>query len=89
MMRQVAGAFMQYEKGRGAKETGKKIPCRVCEGGGRVPSRLPGRTRLCPECHGTGRVTPIKRDLLLMKKGRAKNLRLVRVGKGYPASLSP
>jgi hypothetical protein len=29
--------------------------CPVCEGRGRVPGRLPGRTGLCPECHGTGR----------------------------------
>jgi len=43
--------------------------CPVCEGRGRVPGRLPGRTRLCPECNGTGRVTPIRREQLL------KNLR--------------
>src|SRR5262245_60495299 len=34
----------------------------------RVPGRLPGRTPLCPECEGTGRVTPIRREQLLTKE---------------------
>jgi DnaJ-class molecular chaperone len=41
--------------------------CPICKGRGRVPGRLPGRTRLCPECHGTGRVTPIRREALLKR----------------------
>jgi len=41
--------------------------CPICQGHGRVPGRLPGRTRLCPECHGTGRTTPIRREQLLKK----------------------
>jgi DnaJ-class molecular chaperone len=41
--------------------------CPVCQGRDRVPGRLPGRTQLCPECHGTGRVTPIRREALLKK----------------------
>jgi DnaJ-class molecular chaperone len=41
--------------------------CPICKGRGRVPGRLPGRTRLCHECHGTGRVTPIRREALLKR----------------------
>ena len=44
--------------------------CPVCQGRGRVPGRLPGRTKLCDACHGTGRVTPIERDALLKKVKR-------------------
>src|SRR5262245_24600938 len=46
----------------------------------RIPGRLPGRIRLCPECHGTGRVTSIRRELLLKKvKGWARtNLSVAR-----------
>jgi hypothetical protein len=38
---------------------------------GRVASRLPGRKKVCPECGGTGYVTPIRRQQLL-KKMRAR-----------------
>jgi len=41
--------------------------CPVCQGRGRVPGRLPGRQRLCEECHGTGRIMPIRREALLKK----------------------
>jgi DnaJ-class molecular chaperone len=41
--------------------------CPVCEGRGRVPGRLPGRERLCDECHGTGRIAPIRREVLIKK----------------------
>jgi DnaJ-class molecular chaperone len=48
-----------------AKKTDYECP--ICSGRGRVPGRLPGRTRLCPECHGTGRTTPIRREALLKR----------------------
>jgi DnaJ-class molecular chaperone len=50
-----------------AKKTVYEYP--ICSGRGRVP----GRTRLCPECHGTGRTTPIRREALLKRmKTRAR-----------------
>jgi len=51
-----------------AKKTDYECP--VCQGRGRVPDRLPGRQRLCEECHGTGRVTPIRREALLKRAKR-------------------
>jgi len=45
--------------------------CPVCQGG-RVPGRLPGRQRLCEECHGTGRITPIQREQLLKKLAKER-----------------
>lgn len=44
--------------------------CPVCEGRGRMPGRLPGRERLCKECHGTDRITPIRREALLKKMAK-------------------
>jgi len=41
--------------------------CPNGQGRGRVPGRLPWRQRLCDECQGTGRVTPIRREALLKK----------------------
>jgi hypothetical protein len=41
--------------------------CPIYQGRGRVPGRLPRRTKLCDACHRTGRVTPIERDTLLKK----------------------
>jgi len=46
--------------------------CPVCQGRGRVPGRLPGRQRLCEECHGTGRITPIQREQLLKKLAKER-----------------
>jgi hypothetical protein len=41
--------------------------CPVCEGRGDVPSRLPFRRKVCPECGGTGHVTPTRREQLLKR----------------------
>jgi hypothetical protein len=41
--------------------------CPICEGRGKVPSRLPARTRPCDACAGRGVVTPIRRQQLLAK----------------------
>jgi len=35
-----------------------------------VPSRLPFRKKVCPECGGTGHVTPTGREKLLKKDER-------------------
>ena len=42
--------------------------CPVCQGKGDVPSRRPFRKKVCPECGGTGHVTPTQREQLLKKK---------------------
>src|SRR5262245_15993105 len=47
---------------------------KTSQGHGRVPGRLPGRTRLCPEYHSTGRTTPIRREQLLKKNGEGTDL---------------
>ena len=41
--------------------------CPVCKATGKVESRLPGRKRVCPECGGRGRVTPIRREQLIKR----------------------
>ena len=41
--------------------------CPVCEATGRVPSRLPGGKKVCPECGGTGHVKFQRRQQLLAK----------------------
>jgi DnaJ-class molecular chaperone len=42
--------------------------CPVCQGKGDVPSRLPFRRKACPECGGTGHVTPTRREQLIQKE---------------------
>jgi hypothetical protein len=44
--------------------------CPCCGGSGRIPSRLPARTRPCDDCGGKGIVTPIKRQQLLKRLER-------------------
>src|SRR5262245_29384951 len=41
--------------------------CPVCRATGRVESRLPARKRVCLECGGRGRVTPIRREQLIKR----------------------
>jgi len=41
--------------------------CPVCDGRGEVPSRLPFRRKVCPECGGSGHVTPMRRERLIQK----------------------
>ena len=50
--------------------------CPVCKGRGRVPGRLPGRKQLCDECHGTGRIAPIRREVLVKKLKERASLAL-------------
>jgi DnaJ-class molecular chaperone len=42
--------------------------CPVCQGKGDVPSRLAFWRKVCPECGGTGHVSPTRREQLLKKK---------------------
>jgi len=68
-----ADAFFGYISGgmvANAKKTDYECP--ICSGRGRVPGRLPGRERLCDECHGTGRITPIRREQLLKKMAKER-----------------
>jgi DnaJ-class molecular chaperone len=65
--------FLHIFNGMVANSKKTDYECPICSGRGRVPGRLPGRTRLCPECHGTGRTTPIRREALLKRmKTRAR-----------------
>ena len=61
------GAFSPLFSSMVANAKKTDYECPICQRRGRVPSRLPGRQRLCEECHGTGRVTPIRRETLLKK----------------------
>jgi len=47
---------------------GTLTQCPACNGTGHVPSRLPFRKNLCPECGGIGQVTPTRREQLLQKR---------------------
>jgi DnaJ-class molecular chaperone len=65
--------FLPIFQGMVANAKKTDYECPICSGRGRVPGRLPGRTRLCPECHATGRTTPIRREALLKRmKTRAR-----------------
>jgi DnaJ-class molecular chaperone len=47
------------------------LNCPACEGKGKVPSRLPARTRPCDQCGGRGIVPPLRRQELLAKLAKA------------------
>jgi DnaJ-class molecular chaperone len=44
------------------------VDCPVCEATGKVAGRLSGHKKLCPECGGSGRISLIKREMLLKCK---------------------